>query len=106
MKVLTGAEDEPWTIEGGNSVMQIAIASGKGGTGKTLIATSLATLWANQGRQVSYVDADVEEPNGHLFLQPEIISHLLIPRKAIGLYPNSASPCSASRFLKLWTCPQ
>jgi MinD superfamily P-loop ATPase len=50
--------------------MQIAIASGKGGTGKTLIATSLATLWANQGRRVVYVDTDVEEPNGHLFLKP------------------------------------
>lgn len=52
--------------------MQIAIASGKGGTGKTLIATSLATWWADNGRPVVYVDVDVEEPNGHLFLKPDI----------------------------------
>lgn len=50
--------------------MRIAIASGKGGTGKTLIATSLAVHWAKQGKAVTYVDADVEEPNGHLFLRP------------------------------------
>jgi MinD superfamily P-loop ATPase len=51
--------------------MIIAVASGKGGTGKTLVATSLASLWAEQGLTVSYCDADVEEPNGHLFLAPE-----------------------------------
>lgn len=51
---------------------RIAVASGKGGTGKTLLATSLAYLLAEQGRDVTYVDADVEEPNGHLFLGPDI----------------------------------
>ena len=62
----------PFSVESGFGNMQIAIASGKGGTGKTLIATSLATVWANDGRRVAYVDVDVEEPNGHLFLLPEI----------------------------------
>lgn len=52
--------------------MRIAIASGKGGTGKTLISTSLVALWSEQGWTVTYVDADAEEPNGHLFLKPEI----------------------------------
>ena len=52
--------------------MQVAVASGKGGTGKTLIATSLAVLFARQGHRVTYVDADVEEPNGHLFLSPRM----------------------------------
>jgi len=52
--------------------MIVAVASGKGGTGKTLVATSLALLWAEQEREVTYLDADVEEPNGHLFLEPEI----------------------------------
>ncbi len=51
--------------------MRIAIASGKGGTGKTTVATSLAVALAAAGRDVTYVDCDVEEPNGHLFLQPE-----------------------------------
>lgn len=53
--------------------MIIAIASGKGGTGKTTVAVSLA-LALSRGRRgpVRLVDADVEEPNAHLFLHPRI----------------------------------
>ena len=50
----------------------IAIASGKGGTGKTTVAVHLAALLAEQGHGVQYLDCDVEEPNGHLFLKPTI----------------------------------
>lgn len=50
----------------------IAIASGKGGTGKTTVAVHLAAWLAAQGRVVQYLDCDVEEPNGHLFLKPVI----------------------------------
>ncbi|MFC1552264.1 ATP-binding protein [Candidatus Latescibacterota bacterium] len=52
--------------------MKIAIASGKGGTGKTTVATNLAWTIASVGDSVSYIDCDVEEPNGHIFLKPEI----------------------------------
>lgn len=52
--------------------IKIAIASGKGGTGKTTIATNLATSLAASGFQVTYADCDVEEPNGHIFLKPEM----------------------------------
>jgi MinD superfamily P-loop ATPase len=66
------------------SLMKIAIASGKGGTGKTTIATNLAWIAARNGQNVAYVDCDVEEPNGHLFLKPRITS-----TKAIGrLHPK------------------
>lgn len=49
--------------------MIISIASGKGGTGKTTIATNLAF---SLGENVQLLDCDVEEPNSHLFLKPEI----------------------------------
>jgi len=52
--------------------MKIAIASGKGGTGKTTIATNLACSIARTGQTVQYLDCDVEEPNGHIFLKPDI----------------------------------
>jgi len=46
--------------------MRIAIGSGKGGTGKTLVATNLAAAFG-----AAYVDCDVEGANGHVFLRPE-----------------------------------
>ena len=48
--------------------MIISIASGKGGTGKTTVATNLALSID----KALYLDCDVEEPNGHLFLKPKI----------------------------------
>lgn len=50
--------------------MIIAVASGKGGTGKTTIATSLAKALDKTGKPVSFLDCDVEAPNAHLFLKP------------------------------------
>jgi MinD superfamily P-loop ATPase len=50
----------------------ISIASGKGGTGKTTVATNLATSLSHM--DVTLLDCDVEEPNVHLFLNPVIES--------------------------------
>ena len=47
--------------------MRISIASGKGGTGKTTVATNLAL---SIGSNVQLLDCDVEEPNAHLFIHP------------------------------------
>ncbi|MFA6424634.1 MAG: ATP-binding protein [Phycisphaerae bacterium] len=52
--------------------MIISIASGKGGTGKTTISTNLAVSLSMVGQQVQYLDCDAEEPNGHIFLKPDI----------------------------------
>ena len=49
--------------------MKVAIASGKGGTGKTTVAAALSKVWDDP---VIAVDLDVEEPNLHLFLKPPI----------------------------------
>jgi MinD superfamily P-loop ATPase len=49
--------------------MIVSVASGKGGTGKTTIATSLAL---SIGPNVQFLDCDAEEPNAHIFLKPII----------------------------------
>ena len=51
--------------------MIISVASGKGGTGKTLVATSLA-LSLKEKYSVQLLDCDVEEPNDHIFMKPVI----------------------------------
>jgi MinD superfamily P-loop ATPase len=53
--------------------MILSIASGKGGTGKTLVATSLALALEGQG-PVQLLDCDVEEPNARILLHPDIES--------------------------------
>lgn len=56
---------------------KIAVLSGKGGTGKTLLSVNFASLRKNS----IYVDCDIEEPNGHLFFKPKIISEEIISVK-------------------------
>lgn len=51
--------------------MKIAVLSGKGGTGKTLVSVNLAAVAKNS----VYVDCDVEEPDGHLFFKPQVVSN-------------------------------
>lgn len=52
--------------------MKIAIASGKGGTGKTTLSTNLTAFLAEE-ETIVLVDLDVEEPNSGLFIQGELI---------------------------------
>lgn len=57
--------------------MRVVVASGKGGTGKTTIATSLALV---AGDAVRFLDCDVEAPNAALFLAPKLET-----RKEVGI---------------------
>jgi MinD superfamily P-loop ATPase len=64
--------------------MKIAIASGKGGTGKTTVASNLSAFLSEQAQPVALVDLDVEEPNSGLFIQgdklTEQTAHRYIPQ--------------------------
>ena len=62
--------------------LRIAVASGKGGTGKTMVATSFVDSLSST-HSIQILDCDVEAPNTHLFLNPKISNNvsvdLLIP---------------------------
>lgn len=70
--------------------MRIAVLSGKGGTGKTFVSVNLACA----ADQALYVDCDVEEPNGHLFLKPEIIGRLPV---SVAVPQADSDKCTACR---------
>jgi len=73
--------------------MKIAIASGKGGTGKTTLATNLAHL-LSQKCPVVLVDVDVEEPNSGFFIKGEKVQQ----KKVFRMIPKwDKEKCSALR---------
>ena len=90
--------------------MRLAIASGKGGTGKTTVATNLAGMASQAGRTVAYVDCDVEEPNGHLFLKPEIDEQRPIEKLTPEIDPTRCTHCGrcaqACRYGAIASLPQ
>lgn len=59
-----------WVIGMDKDKLTIAVLSGKGGTGKTLISTNLAAVL----EEAEYLDCDVEEPNGFIFLKPNLVT--------------------------------
>ena len=72
--------------------MIISIASGKGGTGKTLVATSLALSLKDTCR-VQLLDCDVEEPNDHIFLKPVIAGNMSVSIPIPKVYEDKCTYC-------------
>lgn len=69
--------------------LNIAILSGKGGTGKTLLSVNLASVAENS----RYIDCDIEEPNGHLFFKPENLVSEEVKIKIPYVNENLCSGC-------------
>lgn len=74
--------------------LRIAVASGKGGTGKTTVAVSLALSLAEE-RSVGLVDCDVEAPNAHLFLSPETEDREAVCKLLPVIDPSKCTGCGA-----------
>lgn len=75
----------------------IAVASGKGGTGKTTISANLACAAEAAGYKTSYIDCDVEEPNGHLFLRPQIEKRRPVHVPVPAVDTDKCTACGACR---------
>jgi MinD superfamily P-loop ATPase len=70
--------------------MILSVASGKGGTGKTTVATNLAVAI---GTGVQLLDCDVEAPNAHLFLNPKIKKQETVYAEVPQIDENRCSLC-------------
>jgi MinD superfamily P-loop ATPase len=73
--------------------MKVAVASGKGGAGKTTLATNLAVVMARSGATTAYLDCDVEEPNGHVFLEPRITCESKVEKQVPRVAPAKCRHC-------------
>ncbi|HHX29346.1 MAG: ATP-binding protein [Bacillota bacterium] len=116
--------------------MQVSIASGKGGTGKTTVAVNLAAVLARRSggpsgdTKIQLLDCDVEEPNCHIYLRPELTRsvdveipvprvdesrctrcglcgeacafHAILPGKRVLVLPELCHGCGACAYL----CPE
>ena len=79
--------------------MKISIASGKGGTGKTFVATNLAL--SLEKKNVLFLDCDVEEPNAHFFLKPQLNKTTTVYQKVPTIDKSKCTLCGAcSNFCK------
>jgi MinD superfamily P-loop ATPase len=83
--------------KGDGSPFTLAVASGKGGTGKTLVATNMAALSSARGLRVVLADCDVEAPNDHLFLHRAEESALPVDVLVADVDPSRCAACGACR---------
>ena len=93
----------------GTQVPIIAVASGKGGVGKSTVAVNLACAFAQLGLRVGFLDADIHGPSGPrmfgLTARPELVDGLLEPLKAWGVEVMSIGLLVAEGAPMIWRGP-
>ncbi len=87
----------------------IAIASGKGGVGKSTVAVNLAAALARAGARVGILDADIYGPSIPLMLGPhspvEIEDNFYLPVRAHNLQAMSIGYLTDSEQALIWRGP-
>ena len=90
----------------------IAVASGKGGVGKSTTATNIALALASMGAQVGLMDADIYGPSQPMMLgvkegtRPEVVDqNFFVPIKAHGIYLNSMGLLVTDKTPMVWRGP-
>lgn len=89
----------------------VAVASGKGGVGKSTVAVNLALALSKQGLSVGLLDADIYGPSQSMMLGAqikgnlEVVDELLIPVKLYGIETMSISFVSSDRTPAIWRGP-
>ncbi len=74
--------------------MKLAVASGKGGTGKTLVAVNLAVVLSSEW-ETTLIDCDVEAPNAHLFLRPTLVERDVVSKRVPRIDEARCTECGA-----------
>jgi len=77
--------------------LKIAVASGKGGTGKTLVSTSLFYSLEQGGFPVTLVDCDAEEPNDLLFFNGTMVKSFDVTQKVPVIDTDKCTFCGKCR---------
>lgn len=77
--------------------MKIAIASGKGGTGKTFVSTNLFAVAQKENKKVILTDCDAEEPNVTEFIDGQIIEEKVVTQQLAVIDPEKCVYCGKCR---------
>lgn len=92
---MTGVDPQVDPVKTAGAPFVLAVASGKGGTGKTLVATNLAAEAAARGLRVVLVDCDADAPNDHLFLSRASERVEAVEASVAGMDASACSACGA-----------